>query len=237
MLWGCLLAFVTPGRSGEFFRGISITSGNKATMIYAVFIEKIYAILITLIAGALGAAFSWRTLRALQPAQKSILMCCGTVIAGITLVFGIHFFSGNKHVHVLKQLLPKNIPAFPFANFTKKTIPPTILLSVAAHLVLLFQTAVLLDMFGNHAWAINMVIAAQAYSFMLFFPIFIANMGIREYSLSLFLGQFATSSGQPVQISGIAFGASMGILCINMILPALAGLLWWVGKKRIKVKG
>jgi Uncharacterised protein family (UPF0104). len=226
MLWGCLLAFVTPGRSGEFFRGFSINPENKAGPVYAVVIEKIYASGTAVIAGAIGALYSLRTCGALSLAQRSIIICCSVVLAavpGIFIVRRISHFSFHSAA-------PKIVPGFPFENFTKKALTPIILLSIAAHLVLLIQTSVLLDMFGSHGVVTNIAAAAQAYAFMLFFPIFIANMGIREYAFSLFLGQLCMACG----VSGIALGASLGILCINIILPALAGLVWWVvGKKKL----
>jgi hypothetical protein len=93
-------------------------------------------------------------------------------------------------------------------------------------------------MFGSHAMAINMCASAQAYAFMQFLPFFIANMGIREYSFGLFLGEYHSMPVQALTLGAVAFGASMGILVINMILPALAGLIWWLlNKRKLPVSG
>ncbi len=238
MLWGCLLAFATPGRLGEFFRGISIKPENKANAVYAVIIEKIYAGGTALIAGACGAIFSWVAFGALSPAQGSIIIVGGAVMAAILGIFFSKRILRNAFARFFRSRALQNLTAFPFANFAIKAAAPIALLSIATHLVLLFQTAVLLDMFGSPGACANISIAAQAYAFMLFFPIFIANMGIREYSFGLFLGQLSVVYGLKAQVSAIAIGASMGILCINMILPAMAGLLWWiVDKKKLPVAG
>ncbi|MGB7568133.1 MAG: lysylphosphatidylglycerol synthase transmembrane domain-containing protein [Chitinivibrionales bacterium] len=238
MLWGCLLAFVTPGRFGEFFRGISIKPENKANAVYAVIIEKIYAGGTALVAGACGATFSWWAFGALSPAQGSIIICCSAVMAAVLGIFFSKRILRNAFARFFRSRAPQNMAAFPFANLTKKAAAPIAFLSIATHLVLLFQTAVLLDMFGSHGARANISIAAQAYAFMLFFPVFIANMGIREYSFGLFLGKVSVVCGLKAQVSAIAIGASMGILCINMILPAVAGLLWWImDRKKLPVAG
>jgi hypothetical protein len=74
-------------------------------------------------------------------------------------------------------------------------------------------------MFGSRDFQANILAAGQSYAFMLFFPFFIANMGIREYAFGMFLGGALVPA---------AFGASMGILAINIVLPALLGLGWWM---------
>jgi hypothetical protein len=103
--------------------------------------------------------------------------------------------------------------------------------SVLIHVILLAESALLLTMFGCPDIAANAYTAGQAYTFMMFFPIFIANMGIREYSFGLFLGYLvpALTSGKAV-----AFGASIGILTLNIILPAALGLGGWLLRKTVQ---
>ena len=104
--------------------------------------------------------------------------------------------------------------------------------SVFIHICLLAQTSLLLWTFGSNAFFFNMLAGGQAYVFMLFFPVFIANMGIREYSFGMFLGS-AQSTPPAAGLPAIAFGASMGILIINIILPAIIGLAWWILEKKL----
>jgi hypothetical protein len=108
--------------------------------------------------------------------------------------------------------------------------------SVLAHGFLLAQTAVLLGMFGGGAVFAGALAGGQAYGFMLFFPFFIANMGIREYSFGMFLGHGPTALSA-AGLSAAAFGASMGILLVNIILPAIVGLGWWIIEKKRTVSG
>jgi hypothetical protein len=78
-------------------------------------------------------------------------------------------------------------------------------------------------MLGAKGWFTNCIVAGQAYMQMLFLPFFVANVGVREYSFGLYLRQL--SGGNNVDV--IAFGVSGFILFVNIILPALVGLLWF----------
>ena len=233
MLWGCLLAFVTPGRSGEFLRGISIPARGKADPVFAVLIDKICSGVTALIIGSIAAALSCRALAAHFLPQQSIF-----VGATAALAIAATIVSFCKPVKAMIAAFFRSQPALD--HFLKKTsVKPSgatwaslVLVSVAAHLVLLTQTAVLLNMFGSGGLSIGISVAAQAYAFMLFVPIFIANMGLREYSFGLFLGRLSPDLGPIARISSIAFGASLCILCINIVLPALAGLFWWWGERK-----
>jgi hypothetical protein len=100
-------------------------------------------------------------------------------------------------------------------------------MSMAAHFFLIIQTILLLMMFGATGWIVNSIIAGQAYMQIIFLPLFIANVGIREYSFGLYLKQFAINQDSET----IAFAVSSLILFINVILPALAGLIWIIFEK------
>jgi hypothetical protein len=232
MLWGCLLAFVTPGRSGEFLRGISIPARGKADPVFAVLIDKICSAIAALIFGAIAVVVSCRALAAHFLPQQSIVVWATAALAVATTIIIFckpakamvgAFFRSRPSLDLYKKTLVKQAGA---------TWAPLVLVSVAAHLILLAQTAILLNMFGSGGLSIGISVAAQAYAFMLFVPIFIANMGLREYSFGLFLRQLSPGLGPMARISSIAFGASLCVLCINIVLPALAGLLWWLGERK-----
>jgi Lysylphosphatidylglycerol synthase TM region len=230
MLWGCLLAFVTPGRSGEFLRGISIPARGKADPVFAVLIDKICSAIAALFFGAIAAVVSYRALPAHFLPQQSIV-----VWATAALAIAAAIVPFCKPAKAMIAAFFRSRPSLDFFMSVKPagaTSASLVLVSVAAHLILLAPTAVLLDMFGSGGLAIGISVAAQAYAFMLFLPIFIANMGLREYSFGLFLGQLSPGLGPMARISSIAFGASLCILCINIVLPALAGLLWWLGERK-----
>jgi hypothetical protein len=237
ILWGNLLAFVTPGRSGDFLRGISIDPRNKADTVYAVLIEKIHAAGAALVAGAFAAIVFCLHRAAWPIAERSVIVVCAACIGLLAMATFTRKTFKPAFFGFFRQRFFKKFPTFPLANFTKKATVHIALFSMTAHVVLLTQTAVLLDMFGGGGFWTALGVAAQSYAFMLFFPIFIANMGIREYSFGLFLERWRIGYGA-ARISSIALGASLGILCINIAFPALAGLLWWIcGKTMVKKNG
>lgn len=223
MLFGSLFAFVTPGRAGEFFRGVGLPVRKKTDTMYAVLIDKIFAGVTGFFFGITAMAVSMRT-ATMSSAHFILAVCFGVafIAAGILLVARKHLWKVWDGRFSLQC--------------TRRSLTYAVLLSIAAHVALCIQTAVLLDMFGSHAFLKNILAGAQAYAFMLFFPFFIANMGIREYSFGIFLGSYGLARFHNRAVGAIAFGASMGILCINMILPATAGLVWWIGEKR-RMKG
>jgi uncharacterized membrane protein YbhN (UPF0104 family) len=222
LLFGNLLAFITPGRAGEFFRGVGLPAENKVDTVHAVLVDKLFAGGFGLVFGIAGLALSAQTATP-SPGSRMIVFCFGVTV----LVIGACALVIRKFPSVLSagRLFPR---------FTKRTFGSIVLLSILSQLALCIQTSVLLDMFGSHAMVINMCTSAQAYAFMQFLPFFIANIGIREYSFGLFLNNYHSMHGRALTLGAIAFGASMWILCINMILPALAGLIWWVMEKRRK---
>jgi hypothetical protein len=219
MLWGCLLAFITPGRTGEFFRGFSLPALKKNDAVVAVFIEKLFAGGTTLLAG-LVCCLIFLSLKAMGCWGHAVIISGAAAVAAAA--GGIFAMRKAGFVKQALERLP---------DFSPQQAGIIAFYSVVVHLFLLAQTSILLSMLGSNAFFSSMLIGGQAYVFMLFFPFFIANMGIREYSFGMFsaCGQgVAPESG----LSAVAFGASMGILIINIILPALFGLVWWVFDKK-----
>jgi hypothetical protein len=221
MLWGCLLAFLTPGRAGELLRGLTLPAKKKGTTVYATIADKAFAGIAALVFGVGCCLVAAARNQACGWGQRTIIIGAAAVLAVTAIVFTL-----RSRPYIKKFLVHAPV-------FSTYRLQGIILYSLASHLLLLTQTAVLLSMFGSAGFIDNVLTSGQAYAFMMFFPFFIANMGIREYSFALFLGLAPPVAVAAAGIPGIAFGASMGILVINIILPALAGLVWWlIDKKR-----
>jgi hypothetical protein len=222
MLWGCLLAFITPGRAGELMRGFSLPALKKGHTVYATIADKAFAGVTALVFGIICCFVALARNLAAGWGQRTVIIGSAAVLA----VTGI--FCALRSRPFINNILD-NVPAF-----SPRKLRGIVLYSLASHILLLIQTAMLLSMFGNAGFIDNVLASGQAYAFMMFFPFFIANMGIREYSFALFSSHAPTAAGNAgyAGLSGIAFGASMGILVINIMLPALIGLVWWIiGKK------
>jgi uncharacterized membrane protein YbhN (UPF0104 family) len=224
MLWGSLLAFITPGRLGELFRGLNLDASRKGDSIMAVVLDRSFAITITLLF-AMAFFAVWKVFF-----HHSVSGIYGLMNAALVVVFFIVYIlitkmrvprifgtTVTKYVSNLRILLP---------DLWSRSGYRIIGYSVLAHVFLILQTAVLFEMFGVHQFLSNCVVAAQAYAFMVFLPFFIANAGIREYSFALFLGDQYSVPAAGAGISTIALGVSCMILIINIVFPALCGLTW-----------
>jgi len=217
MLWGSLLAFVTPGRSGELLRGISLPAARKRDTVYAVIIEKCCAGAVTLVAGLACALLAvYRSGYAADTQRRVILFSAVLLLAYGAAIIAMYTVPRLKAALRIMRLF----------NIGSLTVIGGY--SVLIHAMLLAESALLLAMFGSADIGADIFAAGQAYAFMMFFPIFIANMGIREYSFGIFLGYLvpALTTG-----TAVAFGASIGILILNIILPALLGLGVWLLRK------
>jgi len=223
LLLGILLAFVTPGRSGEFFRALALGRGNRADTVFAVIIDKMFIILATFVIGIACAVIQTIIIRV--PLPRHVLLMSVTAAAVCAVV--ITFFA-------LKRRSPAQGRVqrifFRILNQSPKLLSRSgrhaVALSFAAQILLICQTVVLVRMFGCVSTRRTFIGIGQAYAFMAFMPIFIANIGIREYSFAVFLQNIGCACPPPLSMQGLSLGVSMGILVMNLIMPALAGLIW-----------
>jgi hypothetical protein len=222
ILLGALLAFVTPGRLGELFRGLPISRRRQGDTVLAVVIDKLFIVLATF-AVAVVCAFSQVFFMRIALARREVIMSavavaiCGAV--ALVLAYGKRpAREAGIARHIVRFL---NMSPRLFTRSGRNAL----LLSLAAHLLLVAQTVVLVTMFcGTGTWRSSFAIG-QAYAFMTFVPIFLANIGIREYSFRVFLNNIGLDCGG-ASVASVALGASVGILIMNLILPALVGLVW-----------
>lgn len=228
MLKGSLLAFITPGRTGELFRAMDIDDTRRLSSMVAVIEERSFGIGMTVIGGifCIAAQMIWYSSKPFLPVV--IASCLFVTVLIVTFTF---IFLGNwpqkGQLNRMRGYLRRLVQSFPVARI--------IMLSAAAHACLLVQTSLLLMMFGAGSFQTTLVAGGQAYAFMLLLPFFIANIGLREYSFSLFITNVtnaATASPFAPDIWRASLGSATFILIINIILPAALGLIWlYTGKK------
>ena len=229
MLFGNLLAFLTPGRMGELFRGIGLDPHKKAVSVLAVATDRFFAISVTLLTGLFSALAQVVLFKNKSP-QEYLL----PVLIIVFLIPTTFILVKKYRIHLKELPLVKSrISALKtyVSGLIRLPIKRILLLSVAIHLLLLVQTAILLQMFGSPGILKNIIIAGQAYAFMIFLPFFIANIGLREYSFTMFL-KITGDSGMQITAPTIAFGVSGMVLLMNIILPALIGLFWIVLERK-----
>ncbi len=220
-LWGNALAFVTPARIGELARGLELTE-EKASTALSVAVDKVFVVGATLLFGSVATVLYFSDAGALGGIQR-FFPPIQFVSAGLfLLLFSFHPAGIRGRLFPFARRLVKWWHAFPGIHCA--TGRQVFLWSMMAHLVLIVQTAIALDMFGNAGFLPGIKTATLAYSFMVFFPFSIANMGVREYAFSLFLS--GSSSISSSEVAAICLGASGAIMLVNMLLPAVAGVLW-----------
>lgn len=228
MLWGILLGFVTPGRTGELLRGLKLDSNRKGDAVLASLIDRCYAILFTLLCGAAGMGVQV-FIFGIAPEKRLLFPVLALVAVGLLLIAVLTYKNGGLcKTGPLRKLKDRygNLPSALGSALGKRILFHTF----ASHAVLLLQTVLLFNMFGYEGFFRAFVAVSQAYTFMIFMPFFVANAGVREYSMTVFMQQSGVASS--INIKAASAGVSTFIMLINIFLPALAGLLWVILEKR-----
>jgi hypothetical protein len=222
-VWGNLLAFITPGRIGEFGRAIALDPLRKTDAVLSVAIDKVAAVAATALFGIVGMGLQLVLLRIRPPDRLSL--CMAVFLLGVTLVAALAAIGSKKQVVIQGRIgsvlihLQKLTQAAP-RFLTWKIIGTTL----CAQAALLFQTSLVLFMFGSISFLENLALAAQVYAFMLFLPFFIANIGLREYAFAMMIENTGIRFTGALDTQPVVLGVSLLILLINIVLPALAGL-------------
>ena len=226
ILWGNLLAFVTPGRIGEIFRGLKIHEHRQKDSLFAVIIDKLFIIVTILSSGFICLIFQLLIMKIEM--NKNIITFF--IAACVICLLGIY-------VLVKGKIFQKTSPFFKYLNRILGNLPrlftpagrKTLFYSYMAHICLIVQTVILFHMFECGTILSNSIAAGQAYSMMLFFPVSIGNMGVREGAYTFFLTHFGTKcKNSLLNLSSVSLGVSMIILVMNIIFPAMVGLVWYL---------
>lgn len=234
ILWGNLLAFITPGRIGELFRGLKIAEDRKGDSLFAVIIDKLFIIITVLLTGFLCVLFQLFFLRIGITDQMKVFLVSAFVlcIIGFALLSTGKVFDKNHAVSRYFNRILTNLPRL-FTPAGKKAL----LYSFIAHFCLIAQTITLLRMFGCGALIKNSIAIGQAYGIMPFLSFTIGNMGVREGSFHFFLSYLSVSCDTSMlSVKAASLGTSILILLMNIILPAFAGLLWYLSDTSINKK-
>jgi hypothetical protein len=226
ILWGNLLAIITPGRVGEIFRGLEISKDRKTDSLFAVIIDKLFIIFTVLLTGLICIlSIKWFLHIAITKEIKIFIITAFVVCStGLFILFTGTVFDKKHAVTRYFNRVLKNIPRL-FAPAGRRAL----VYSLAAHICLISQTVILLSMFGCKNILINSSAVGLAYGVMPFLSFTIGNMGVREGSFSFFLSYIGTEThNNTLSIEGISLGTSIIILFMNIVLPAFIGLMWYL---------
>lgn len=225
-LWGTALALVTPARLGEFARGLGLPEGRGLTTVVAAGIEKYYLVGAIVAAAGVGWAAQLLGGHAGTAVQQWLgifwLMCFGAGFAAAAWRGDLPAFPWRPAVILMSMWEGLRAAHARFGGILQ-------LNALAAHLTLILQTTLLLHMLGGGSWRAAVIASCQAYAAMLLLPISIGNMGVREFALSVYwAGTGAPAAGAT---TSVCLGTSLAILCVNLVVPALAGAAWGAGAR------
>lgn len=221
LLWGNVLAFVTPGRIGELFRGIDQYPSKKKLLLSATVTDRIFSIAAIIVFSIPALVVLYVGNNNKPPLYFSVIILILVIIS----VLGIAAVLNCSRIPIFSRQLVSIITALN-RSLQKINISKISIISCIIHSILIFQTVLLFTNFGLVNLFDNTIIAILSYTFMLCVPISIANIGIREYAFTLFATlAYSTISGS-VSLSAASLGASSSILIINIVFPALAGMIW-----------
>lgn len=219
VLWGNALALVTPGRIGDFFKGVGIDAKRSGDLVICAVIDRFFAAGTALLASVVAMAL-WSLYRARF--QKPLLFVIESILLIVGIVAMVYFSQNKIRAGTDKGRLIKAVDKLHHLTPVLWSHHGLIAIgySIASYTVLIAQSGLILSMYGTGSISTCIVVMAQAYAFMTFFPFLIANIGLREYAIGLFLAPFISVQN----VSAIALSASLAILAINIILPAIAGV-------------
>ncbi|HNW59539.1 MAG TPA: lysylphosphatidylglycerol synthase transmembrane domain-containing protein [bacterium] len=220
LLSGITLGFITPGRVGEFGRAFLIAGNDWPRLLGLTLLDKCYAFLTLLFFGLIGMLpilkretelLVWLPLILIALsffAVLFLLLLHPPFLAGILKKFRKHWENRNKLARIISSL--EHVPPLLAIRIS--------LLALSQVLTYLLQFYLLIRAFSP----LPLIRGLQALMATLWvktmLPISIGDLGVRESAAIYFLGEL----GIP---AAAAFDGSLLLFLINVLLPALTGLV------------
>lgn len=223
ILWGTLLAFITPGRVGELFRGVGTVKGDSKDAMFGVVLDKLFILTTVFIFGTVGAIYQFSILGVLIPGVivKSTFLVFVLALVLFVILFNGKVISNENHIAFFFNKTVAGLHRlFRPAGFKAMG------LSFGAHLCLILQTVILLHMFGCFEFEKVLISAVQGYGILPFLSVSIGELGVREGAVSFFMENLNVVCNNEISLKGAALGMSLFIVIANLVLPSIAGLLW-----------
>lgn len=236
---GVSFAMNTPNRVGEYVgRILYIEEGNRLRAVMLTFVGSFSQFVITILFGGIGLIFLYYFLSNENiPNADLLLIWIGASIYS-TLIAGIGLTLSYFRIRWFVKLLEKIPVVAKYAYFIQKLeeleareLLKVLLLSLMRYSIFIVQYLLLLQVFEvNIDWLHAVSLTCVMFLALAVVPtIALAELGLRgQVSISLFTLFNANKLG-------IVLTAS-GIWLINLVIPALAGSLFILGKKIFRKK-
>lgn len=236
-LAGSSFAANTPNRVGEYFgRMIYLEEGKRLKSIALTVIGSFSQIIVTLVLGCVAIYFYKKynvNISLLANGLWLNIILLGSI--AVTVVFVIMYFN----IHLISKILARLpfIKKYQFffqdvENISNRVLVHILLLSLLRYFVFLIQYILVLHAFGAGMCISNILIAVGVqFLLMLIIPSFvILEAGIRG---TLGVEVFKVFTTNLVSI----IAAGYFIWLINLIAPAIVGVLLLIGRKIMREKG
>jgi uncharacterized membrane protein YbhN (UPF0104 family) len=240
LLGGYALGIVTPGRLGEYGRGFFIKH-NTLNLVGLTIIDKFYNIGCTIAFGlpalmTLPWVFKLKTIDIIEMnvfISKSHLFISIMILIAILNILLIYLALDPRPVRSMIYSLQITFPrrnrisqlAHGLDYFNAPQARKVLLLTIAHYVVFLAQYYLLIRSFAH----LNILTSIRGASAILFaktaLPIAIADLGVDQLVAVQFFGQFGASPEA-------AFNASILMFAMNVLIPALIGVLF-IGRIQI----
>jgi len=225
ILWGTLLAFITPGRVGELFRGNGIIASDSKKMFFSVLIDKIFTIVVLLIFGVVS-FFIKELFYKSYVTNVEFYFIVSLIAISIIVPFVIRLAPKIKFLRGVYNLLSD----YKYLSVQDKW--RVTLFSIAEYIALIAETVLLFRALGILNLKDCALSVLTAYAVMPFISVSIGGMGVREGSFAFFMN--ATAQYDVNQIATASLGASLIILVVNLLIPSIIGGVWfWIEKKEV----
>ena len=223
LLGGMAFGIVTPGRLGEYGRGLLVRHTTTLNLVGLTVIDKFYNLGCTV---AFGLPALMTLPWAFNLISGNLFYSMIGLLISINLVL-LYFALDPKPVRSLIYALQIMFPrgdriaqlAYGLDRFGNQQARATLLLTLAHYVVFLLQYYFLICSFAT----MDIITSSRGAASVLFaksaMPIAIADLGVDQLVSVQFFGQF----GAPAEA---AFNASILLFAMNVLLPALIGVLF-----------
>lgn len=240
LLGGMAFGIVTPGRIGEYGRGLFMKHSTPLNLVGLTILDKFYNLGCTTAFG-LPALLTLPWAIGLFKGHLYLFIAMLGVLATANLIL-LYLALDPKPVRSMIYALQIMFPrknriaqlAYGLDRFSNPQARTTLVLSLAHYVVFLFQYWVLICSFSN----IDLFTSSRGAATVLFaksaLPIAIGDLGIDQLVSVQFFGQFGVTPEA-------AFNASLLLFTMNVLIPGLIGVLFigrlQLGKKKNGASG
>jgi len=221
----------TPARIGEFIgRAIPLEEFNFFSVTIVSFIDKIINMIVITFFGAISSVFFYRSFNEPHFYVDVPLLIIIVSLFSITVYM---LFNSNFFVSVVKRKFKNNQKVLNKISVVDKFLSQSLSVKVKIFsinilyfVVILLQFALLVNAFASYSDIIQLMVIASLILFAttVVLPFSFGDLGVREGAAAYLISMISLSPA-------IGFNSALVLFIINVILPALIGLIFLIKNK------